>query len=128
MFIGTSINTSPVIAATAGTVIENGAGKAVKFDANGGIVPCNSGEAAVGFLILQQADQVVAGDTVTVQICGQGKAKAGGTIAAGDLLTVGAVGTVGKATSGDRVVGQALEACAAGGYFNIHIFNGGQLA
>lgn len=128
MFIGTSTSNTPLIAAAAGAAIENGAGKAVKFDASGNIVLCNSGEAAVGFLILQHAEKIAVGDTVTVQICGQGKVKAGGTIAAGDLLTVGALGSVGKATSGDRIVGQALEAGATGGYVNTHIFNGGQLA
>lgn len=128
MFIGTSISTSPVIAAAAGAAIDNGAGKAVKFDASGNIVLCSvAGEAALGVLILQHADKIATGDTVTVQIERQGQAVAGGTIAAGDLLTVAATGAVVKAATGNYVLGQALSAGVAGGFVNIQIFKGGQL-
>ena len=128
MFIGTSISTSPVIAAAAGAAIEKGAGKAVKFDGNGNIVLCSTaGEAALGVLILQHADKIAAGDTVTVQIERQGQALAGGTIAAGDLLAVNASGAVVKAGTGNYVIGQALSAGVAGGFVNIQIIKGGQL-
>lgn len=128
MFIGTSISTSPVIAASAGAAIENGAGKVVKFDASGNIVLCSTaGEAALGVLILQHVDKIAVGDTVTVQIERQGQAVAGGTIAAGDLLTVDANGAVVKAATGNYIIGQALSSVGAGGYVNIQIFKGGQL-
>ena len=125
MFIGTSISTSPVIAASAGAAIDNGAGKAVKFDASGNIVLCSAaGEAALGVLILQHADKIAAGDTVTVQIERQGQAVAGDTIAAGDLLAVNASGAVVKAATGNHLIGQALSAGTAGGFVNIQIFKG----
>ena len=127
MFIGSSTSTSPVFAALAGAAIEKGAGKAVKFDASGNIVLCSAaGEAPVGILILQTADKVAMGDSATVQIRGLGQAIAGGTIAAGDLLSVDASGRVAKATSGHYVIGQAMSAGAAGGIISIDIFKGGK--
>lgn len=129
MYIGASASTSPTFAAVAGAKIEGGAGKAVKFDASGNIVLCSAaGEAALGFLILQTADVVNIGDSVTVQIQGIGQAVAGGTIAAGDLLAVDASGQVTKGAAGNSVVGQALAAATAGGFVEFILCRGGQLA
>ena len=128
MFIGTSISTSPAISAAAGAKIEGGAGKAVKFDGSGNIILCaTAGEAALGFLILQTADAVEQGDSVTVQISGRAQAMAGGTFQAGDLLAVDTEGTLAKATAGNSVVAQALGAGAKGGYVEVLICKGGQL-
>lgn len=127
MYIGSSISTSPTFAAEAGAKIDAGAGKAVKFDSNGKIILCSTaGEAALGFLILQTADVVEAGDSVTVQIQGSGQVVAGDTIAAGDLLAVNASGQVTKAASGNSVVGQALAAGSAGGLVDIILCRGGK--
>lgn len=129
MYIGTSVSTSPTFAAVAGAKIEGGAGKAVKFDSDGNVVLCSTaGEAALGVLILQTADTVNQGDSVTVQILGRGQAVAGGAIAAGDLLAVNASGQVVKAAAGNSVVGQALTAGSAGGFVECILCRGGQLA
>lgn len=128
MYIGTSINKSPVIAGVAGAEITKGAGKAVKFDGSGKIVLCDTaGEAAIGVLIMQTADTVAAGDSVTVQISGRGQAVASDTIAAGDLLSVTTSGTMAKAAATNYVVGQALSAGAANGFMEIILCHGGQL-
>lgn len=128
MFTGTSISTSPTIACVAGAAISGGAGKAVKFNASGEVVLCSSaGEAGLGFLILQTADEVKKGDSVTVQIRGQGRVVAGGVIAAGDLLAVDANAKVVKATSGQYLIGQAMAAAAADGYALIDVIKGGKV-
>lgn len=128
MYIGSSINKSPTISAVAGAKITGGAGKAVKFDSNGKIVLCSvAGEAALGILILQTADEVAAGDSVTVQIAAIGQAMAGGSIAAGDLLAVTTDGTLTKAAATNYVVGQALSAGSANGLVECIICRGGQL-
>ena len=129
MYIGTSTSTSPTFAAVAGAKIEGGAGKAVKFDVSGNVVLCSAaGEAALGVLILQTADVVNEGDSVTVQILGRGQAVAGGAIAAGDMLAVAADGTLTKAAAGNSVVGQALTACTANGFVEFVLCRGGQIA
>lgn len=128
MYIGSSINKSPTFAGVAGAEITNGAGKAVKFDASGNIILCSTaGEAAIGILILQTADTVAVGDSVTVQISARGQAVAGGTIAAGDLLAVNASGQVVKADATNHVVGQALGAGTANGFVDVILCRGGQL-
>lgn len=128
MYIGSSISSSPVIAGVAGAEITKGAGKAVKFDSSGKIVLCDSaGEAAVGILIMQTADLVAVGDSVTVQISGRGQAVASGTIEAGSQLAVTASGTMAKAAATNNVVGMALSAGAANGFMEVILCHGGQL-
>lgn len=128
MFVGSSISTSPTFAGVAGAKIENGAGKAVKFDSSGNIILCaTAGEAALGFLLLQTADTINQGDSVTVQISGRGQAVAGGTIAAGDLLAVTTSGTLTKAAGSNYVVGQALTPATENGFVDFIICRGSQL-
>lgn len=128
MYIGSSINKSPTFAAVAGAEITKGAGKAVKFDSSGNVILCSSaGEAAIGILIMQTADNVAEGDSVTVQITGRGQAVAGGTIAAGDMLAVDTNGALVKAAATNYVVGQALAAGTANGFVEVIICRGGQL-
>ena len=127
-YIGNSVSKSPTIAGVAGAEIKNGAGKAVKFDSSGNIVLCGTaGEAALGVLILQTADTVAVGDSVTVQITNIGVGLAGGTIAAGDLLAVNASGALVKAAATNYVVGQALGAGKENGFVNFVLCRGGQL-
>lgn len=128
MYIGSSINKSPTFAAVAGAEITKGAGKAVKFDSSGNVILCSSaGEAAIGILIMQTADNVAEGDSVTVQITGRGQAVAGDTIAAGDMLAVDTNGALVKAATTNYVVGQALAAGTANGFVEVIICRGGQL-
>ena len=112
MYIGTSINESPVIAAQAGSAITDGALLAVSMDADGVKVVDTAGAVAVGLLI-PETDDVAAGDTVTVQVKDMGLWKTGAAVAAGDLLTPDAAGKATKAASGNFIFAQALEAATA---------------
>ena len=112
MYIGTSINESPVIAAQAGQAITNGALLAVAMDADGVKVVSTAGGVAVGLLI-PETDNVAAGDTVTVQVKDMGLWKVGAAVTAGDLLTPDATGKATKAAAGNFILAQALEAATA---------------
>lgn len=134
--IGTSINSGATLTGVAAADITNGAGKAVKYNGDGEIVLCSTaGEVMLGILILQTADVVKEGESLTVQTCCKGKALAGGDIKAGDLLAVDANGAFVKAEAGNHVVGQAIidkaastsAAWKAGSIFGIEILKGGQL-
>ena len=128
MYIGSSINKSPTFSAVAGAEIINGAGKAVKFDGSGNIILCSSaGEAAIGILIMQTAEKVASGESVTVQISDRGQAVAGDTITAGDLLAVNSSGALVKAAETNYVVGQALTAGTNNGFVEVILCRGGQL-
>ncbi len=112
MYIGTSINESPVIAAQAGKAITGGALCAVAMDADGVKIVASAGGVAVGLLI-PETDDVAVGDTVTVQVKDMGLWKTGAAVAAGDLLTPDATGKATKAASGNFVLAQALESATA---------------
>lgn len=112
MYIGTSINESPVIAAQAGAEIKDGALLAVAMDATGVKTVAKAGDVAVGLLI-PETDTVAAGDTVTIQVKDMGLWKAGAAVAAGDLLTPDAAGKATKAAAGNFILAQALEAATA---------------
>lgn len=107
--------------------------RAVKFDSNGAIVLAGVGEAAVG--ILQNKPGV--GVAANVATGGQSKARAGGTIAAGADVAVGANGLLVAATGartntsdggaasdpliGPNVIGQAVTAAVSGDIFTLNI-------
>lgn len=112
MYIGTSINESPVIAGKAGADITGGAMLAVTMDSNGIKTVDTAGAAAVGLLIAE-TDDVKSGDTVTIQVKDIGLWKAGAAIAAGALLTPDANGKATTAASGNFILAQALEAATA---------------
>lgn len=112
MYIGTSINESPVIASKAGAAITGGALLAVAMDATGVKVVSKAGDVAVGILI-PETDDVRAGDTVTVQVKDMGLWKVGAAVAAGDMLSPDATGKAVKASSGNFILAQALEAATA---------------
>lgn len=112
MYIGTSINESPVIAAQAGAAITGGALLAVSMDADGVKVVGTAGAVAMGILI-PETDDVAAGDTVTVQVKDMGLWKTGGAVATGDLLASDAAGKAVKADEGNFIFAQALEAATA---------------
>lgn len=112
MYIGTSINESPVIAAKAAASIDNGAMLAVAMGASG-VSVAGAGVAAVGLLIAETKGKVAAGDDVTVQVKDIGLWKTGAAVAAGALLASDANGKAITAASGKYIVAQALEAATA---------------
>lgn len=125
MYIGSSVSRSPTIAAVAGAEISKGAGKAVKFDGSGNVVLCSAGtDAVIGVLILQTADTVAVGDSVTVQVDNIGKALAGGAITPGDFLAPTASGALIKASAGNNIIGQALSAGTENGFVEFIVCRG----
>ena len=114
-YIGDSINASPTIAERAGAAIPGGAGLAVKYDANGYIVPCaTAGEPALGVIIMQQGD-VAVGDSVTVQIKDVATCVSGGAVSKGALVAVNASAQAVAAEAGDFAIGMALSGASAAG-------------
>lgn len=114
-YIGDSINASPTIAERAGAAIPGGAGLAVKYDANGCIVPCaTAGEPALGVIIMQQGD-VAVGDSVTVQIKDVATCVSGGAVSKGALVAVNASAQAVAAKAGDFAIGMALSGVSAAG-------------
>lgn len=85
---------------------------AVKFNADGKIVPAAAGDVVLG-IALATTDDCKAGGTVHVQIKDGTIWMAGGEFAAGDLLAADANGNAVKAESG-VALGIALEAGKAG--------------
>lgn len=114
-YIGDSINASPTIAERAGAAIPGGAGLAVKYDANGCIVPCAAaGEPALGVIIMQQGD-VAVGDSVTVQIKDVATCVSGGAVSKGALVAVNASAQAVAAEAGNFAIGMALSGASAAG-------------
>ena len=117
-YFGASINEQPVISEKIGAVIENGAGKGVKYS-GGNVVLAGAGEAICGVLIMQTPEKVEAGDDVTVQYKDIGYVMAGGSFVKGDALATDASGKFVKATG--KAYARALEDGAAGQYVKAHI-------
>lgn len=111
MYIGSSINESPVIAVTVPEAIPASAMLAVTMSKTG-VAVAKKGEAAIGIL-LAETDALAAGDTATVQVKDIALWIAGAAVEAGDLLASDENGKAVKATDGDFIVAQALEAATA---------------
>ena len=121
-YLATSINESPVIVGTAAAAITDVRGHAVKFDANGNVVLCSAGDTPLGIGIMTMGDQgaIAQGEEFTIQYKDIGLVAAGGQIAKGANLSVGANGVFVTATTGGSatpVVAIALEAAAAAGQY-----------
>lgn len=126
MFIGTSINESPVIAAKAGDAISNGAMLAAEMGNDGTVdVVSTQGNAAVGLIIPESEASIAAGDDVTIQVKDIGLWIAGAAVNAGALLMSDANGKAVAATAGNFYLAQALEAAtAAGQAIHVQIIKG----
>jgi hypothetical protein len=112
MYIGTSINESPVIAGIAAAKIEAGGMKAVAISADG-VAVATAGAVAAGLLLAETDDPIQPGDTVTIQVKDIGLWQTGEAVAPGDLLASDANGKAVKAAAGAFIVAQALEAATA---------------
>lgn len=107
--------------------------RAVKFDAAGALVLAGAGEAAAGIL----QNKPALGHAANVATGGQSKARAGGTIAAGADVAVGANGLLVAATGarvntsdgdaasdpviGPNIIGQAVNSAVVGDIFTLNI-------
>ena len=108
-YFGASINTSSVVAETAGAVIENGGFCAVKYDEYGVVILCDTaGELVVGVLLPETAEKINAGEDVTMQIKEIGFCKAGAEIKKGQEVMTDTQGRVIPATAGKFVIGYAM--------------------
>lgn len=104
---GSTINDSSTIYGIAKNAIENGRGKAVKFNDEGTLEICTSGsDLCAGLIIYQGEKNIEAGQEVSVQIKDIGLGVAGGAIKVGEYVEADAQGRLVKATSG-FVIGMA---------------------
>jgi hypothetical protein len=125
MFINASINDSPTIVIKAGGDIASPAHKAVKFDASGNAVLAVAGDVPIGVIIGAVTDLVKAGEDLAVLVKDIGLITAGGTVAPGDPIAVGAGGAAVKAAADDFILGFAITGAAAGGTAQIQITKSG---
>lgn len=113
-YLGASINTSSVIAETAGAELGNGAFCAVKYDENGAVVLCDTeGELVAGILLPETTQKISSGEDVTIQIKDIGYCKAGAEIKKGQEVMTDVQGRVIPATSGKFVIGYAMTSATA---------------
>lgn len=124
MYIGTVINDSPTIAAEVGEIIANAAFRAVKFNEEGKIVLAGKGDIPIG-IITAEYDDVIVGDDVTVQIKDIGLITTGAEIKAGAALACSTDGSVQTASTGDFILGFALESAGKDSTVRIQITKSG---
>lgn len=114
-YTGTGINTSATIVDQAGAAADF-RGKAVKY-ADGKIVLAGAGEAAIGVGIITNAEESKVGEDVDIQVKEIGLGRAGAAITKGAELAADANGNLVAATSGNFVIGIALDDAAAAGKY-----------
>jgi hypothetical protein len=128
---GVQINTSPTIVEKAGAVIADVRNRIVKYDENGNVVLATAGtNIPVGIAIIEagynditgvQSGKVNAGEDVDILIKDMGVVLAGGTIKKGQEVAAGANGLAVAATSGNYVLGIALDTVEANNFLPIQI-------
>lgn len=128
-FNGGQMNQTATIIRNAGADIEDVRNRIMKYDENGKFVLATAGtDFPVGVAIIEagyndisgvESGKVKAGEDVTVQIKDIGFVLAGAEIKEGQEVTAGADGKAVVATSGNFVLGIALNSVAAGDYLEI---------
>ena len=128
-FNGTQINQSVTIVEKAGANIEDVRNRIVKYDASGDVVLAAAGtDIPLGVAIIEagynditgaESGKVAKGDDVDIQIKDIGFVLAGAEIKKGNEVAAGADGKAAVATTGDYVIGVALNSVAADGYCKI---------
>lgn len=115
-YMTNAINSSPTIAVPAAADMTDIGGKAVKFDASGNCVLCNTaGERVLGVVTIDNDVEIKKGEQVSIQIKDMGVVVAGDAVAVGAELAVKNDGTFITATAGQYVKAIAKEAAAAAG-------------
>ena len=130
-FHGSQINQSVTIVEQAGAEIADVRNRIMKFDENGKVVLATAGtDIPVGVAIIEagyndisgaESGKAVEGADVDIQIKDIGFVVAGAEIKKGQEVTAGADGKAVVATTGNYVLGIALNNVAAGGYCNVQI-------
>lgn len=128
---GVQINQSATIVEKAGAAIDDVRNLIMKYDANGDVVLATAGtDKPVGIALIEagyndmtgaEAGKVAIGDPVDILVKDMGVVLAGADIKKGDEVAAGANGMAAVASTGDYVLGIALDAAAAGEYLNIQI-------
>lgn len=128
---GVQINQSPTIVEKAGAAIDDVRNLIMKYDSNGDVVLATAGtDKPVGIALIEagyndmsgvDAGKVAAGDNVDILVKDMGVVLAGAAIKKGDEVTAGTGGKAAVATSGNYVLGIALDSAAEGEYLNIQI-------
>ena len=128
---GAQFNQSMTIVELAGAKIEDVRNLIMKYDTNGNVVLATAGtDKPVGIALIEagcndisgvDAGKVAAGDNVDILVKDMGVVLAGAEIKKGDEVTAGAGGTAAVATTGNYVLGIALDNASAGEYLNIQI-------
>ena len=99
--------------------------KFVTLEADGQVDLANAaGEKAIGVLL----NQPVAGSAATVCMTGKVTVEAGASVTAGDEIATNAAGEAVTATTGNIVMGYALEDAVDGQIFAIELIQGGNAA
>lgn len=128
---GAQINQSATIVEKAGAVIDDVRNLIMKYDSNGAVVLATAGtDIPVGIALIEAgyndisgatAGKVAVGDDVDILVKDMGVVLAGATIKKGQEVTAGADGKAAVASSGNYVLGIALDNAEAGEYLNIQI-------
>lgn len=128
---GVQINQSPTIVEKAGVEIADCRNRIMKYDENGNVVLATAGtDMPVGIALIEagynditgvDAGKVAANDQVDILVKDMGVVLAGATIKKGQEISAGADGLAAVATSGDYILGIALEAAEANEYLAIQI-------
>lgn len=117
-YLANQINSSPTLFGKAGAAVADIRFKAVTFNAEGKVILAEAGKEALGIAIATTGDpvgKVAIGDQVDIQIKDIGLAMAGGAVAAGASVAIGADGKLVAAASGNFVLGYAITAAKADG-------------
>lgn len=130
-FHGSQINQTATIVEQAGVEIADCRNRIMKFDENGKVVLATAGtDIPVGIAIIEagyndisgvESGKVIAGADVDIQIKDIGFVIAGAEIKKGQEVAAGANGKAVVATTGNYVLGIALNTVAADGYCNVQI-------
>lgn len=116
-YMTNQINDSATIHEIAGAEIKDARGLFLKF-VDGKVVPASvAGENVIGVAIITNDETIAAGEEVDIQVKDIGLAMAGATIEKGAEIAAGANGKAAAATSGNFVIGTALEDAVAGQFF-----------
>ena len=127
----TQINNTSIISEKAGTEIADCRNKIMKYDSNGDVVLATAGtdiplgialiEAGYNDITGDASGKVVKGDDIDIQIKDIGYVIAGAEIKKGQEIAAGANGLAAVATTGNYVLGIALDGASANEYCRIQI-------
>jgi len=113
--VNAMINNSPTIIEKLGANIESPPHKVVMYDANGDVVIATAGDVAIGAILSNTWEPMLAGQEVSILIKNIGLVEAGAAISKGTQVTVNTEGQVIPAVSGDGIFGRAFTAASAPG-------------